>query len=371
MPETRLRLEVAGRELPAADLADVLEVAVEEATDSADALTVTARLDAGATGAWRSVLDPLTVARTAVVLNLRNGDRDYRFVGETAQADWRIDPGMASRLTVQALDATHAMDREEKVVAHSGSDSSIVRGIFGAHGLNADVRDTPAGPDGDVHVVLQRGSDWAFVRSLARKWGYDAYVESGTGRGTGHFHPPTPLAGGQATLALGYGGAGGEVAVQVNLTGSQALRAVRLDPLRAAKVSGSDPGTGQAQGARSLGGQVTLLLAPDDVDGELDPQAAAEGLARNSAFTATLTTQVDVTATGLLLRARRPVTVAGLGPVLSGSWLVDRVRHVVTPAGHRAAVTLVRNALGVDGGRGGGSVLSPGVPGFGAPAGAR
>jgi hypothetical protein len=47
-----------------------------------------------------------------------------------------------------------------------------------------------------------------------------------------------------------------------------------------------------------------------------------------------------------LLRARRTVTVAGLGEALDGLWLVRSVRHTITPGGHTQAVGLTRNALG-------------------------
>jgi hypothetical protein len=50
-----------------------------------------------------------------------------------------------------------------------------------------------------------------------------------------------------------------------------------------------------------------------------------------------------------MLRARRPVLVSGLGPNLSGRYLVQRVRHTVTLEQHRQQVTLVRNAIGLRG----------------------
>ena len=50
-----------------------------------------------------------------------------------------------------------------------------------------------------------------------------------------------------------------------------------------------------------------------------------------------------------MLRARRTVLVKGLGSVLSGRYLVQRVRHRVTTDGHTQQVTLVRNALGLSG----------------------
>ena len=68
-------------------------------------------------------------------------------------------------------------------------------------------------------------------------------------------------------------------------------------------------------------------------------------LAESSAFGATLS--VTISAPPMpLLRARRTVTVRGLGSMVSGLWLVKSVRHTISPAGHTQALSLTRNALG-------------------------
>jgi hypothetical protein len=50
-----------------------------------------------------------------------------------------------------------------------------------------------------------------------------------------------------------------------------------------------------------------------------------------------------------MLRAKRTVLVKGLGSALSGLYLVERVRHVLTVDSHRQHVELARNALGLKG----------------------
>jgi len=44
--------------------------------------------------------------------------------------------------------------------------------------------------------------------------------------------------------------------------------------------------------------------------------------------------------------------VRGLGPLVSGLWLVRSVRHTITQGGHTQALTLTRNALGDSGAAG-------------------
>jgi hypothetical protein len=346
MPDTTLRLEIDGTPVGADRLDRVLEVQAEEATDRADAATVSALVEPGPDGEWRSLLDPLATPRTPLVVELERGGVSYRFDGLSTQASWELDPDGRSRMTVKALDRTLELDSEEKVVAWPGtSDSGIAESIFADHGLRAHAESTPAAPDPDVHVVLQRATDWGFLRSLAAKWGYSVYLESEGGRTVGHFHPLEPLADPQGELLLGFGGQAGRARVEADLTGGQRVKAARIPVLSDAVDQGEAAGDDEAQGERSLAAQTTLLLSPADLDGEVEALAAATGLARSSAFAVRLNVDVDAAQAGML-RARRTVLVKGLGSALSGPYLVERVRHRVELTEHRLELGLARNALG-------------------------
>ena len=360
MPETRLLIEIDGDAVADQDLAQVGAVQAEEATEQADALMLAAQLQAGQDGEWTSLLDPLTAPRTKVAVQITRGDVLYRFEGLSTEASWQLDADGDSRLSVKAVDRTLELDAEEKVVAWPGtSDSGIAEAIFSSYGLSAEVEDTPDGPDPDVHVVLQRGTDWAFLRALAAKWGYAVYLESDGRRLTGHFHTLDPLADPQGELALGFGGDARKAHVEAKLVAGRRVKAARIPALSDTAQDGDATGDDQAQGSDSLAAQTTVLLAPTDVVGEVEPLAAATGLARDSAFAVQLTAEIDTDAVGLLLRARRPVLVKGLGSSLSGRYLVERVRHLVTTDRHVQQLTLARNALGLKGDEpfGGGGLL--------------
>jgi hypothetical protein len=350
MSDTRLLVELAGDELPAEALGALSTIVVEEALDEADAATLVTLLEAGDDGEWTSVLDSLVDPRAPLAVEVSLDAVTYRFDGLSTEASWHVDPSGGSELTVKAIDRTLELDLEEKVVAWPGnSDSSIAEAIFGAYGITPEVEATPPGLDPDVHVVLQRGSDLAFLRALAAKWGYAVYLESEAGRSVGHFHPIDPLAEPQGELSLGYGGTGAAVEVTAQLAAAHLVRATRVPPLSDTPQSGESNGSDEAQGARSLAGQATLLLSPTDVDGEVEPLDVAQALARQSAFTVRLTAEIETDAVGIMLRARRPVLVKGLGSSLSGLYLVERVRHELSPERHRQQVTLTRNALGLTG----------------------
>jgi hypothetical protein len=316
----------------------------------ADAVTIVAEVSCGADGEWTSMLDPLVSPRTPVVVQLTRDGTSYRFDGKSAEAAWQLHAAGPSQLTVKALDRTVDMDAEEKVVAWPGTpDSGIASAIFGSYGFTTQVDDTPAGPDPDVTVAIQRATDWAYLRDLAAKWGYAAYLECDGEQVVGHFHALDPLADPQGELALGFGADGSAVTVRTQLVAGQRVEAARIPALSDTAQTGDAAGDDQAQGSTSLAGQTTVLLAPNDVMGEIDPQVAATGLAHASAFAVTLTADVDTDKTGLLLRAGRTVLVKGLGSRLSGRYLVQRVRHRVTLASHLQSITLVRNALGLRG----------------------
>jgi phage protein D len=350
VPDSSLALVIDGNQLSASDLSAVVEVVAEEAADMADALSVAVAIEPGTDGKWSSLLDPLVTPRTAVTAAITNGSVTYHFDGRSTEAIWDLNASGRSQLTIKAIDRSLDMDSEEKVVAWPGnSDSTIAAALFSNQGFSAQVDDTSPGPDPDVHVVVQRGSDWAFLRAMAAKWGYAAFLESDGSQVTGHFRALDPLADPQVELALGFGGDAEKVSVQARLTAGQEIEISRLKALSDSTEHAEANGDDRAQGKTSLAGMTTVLLAPADVIGEIDVDQTALGVARQAAFAATLTAEIDVATTGKMLRAKRTVLVKGLGDQLSGRYLVQRVRHHVTTAEHHQEVTLVRNALGLTG----------------------
>lgn len=348
MASTTLLLEIAGTEVSAEDLEKLAEIQVEEATWEADAATLSATVEPTDDGEWVSPLDALVAPRTPLVVQVSRGDAVYRFEGYSTEASWEIDAEGASKITVKAIDRSLDLDAEEKIVGWPGtSDSGIASAIFSTYGMSSVVSDTPDGPDPDVHVAFQRGTDWAFLRALADKWGYTTYLDATEFGVTGHFGPLDPTADPQAELALGFGGDAYKVTVEGKLTAGHKVKASRVPPLSDSPTDGESAGDDEAQGATTLGGAVTVLLLPSDVDGEVEPQRVAESLAHRAAYGVTLTAEIDTDRFGVLLRARKPVLAKGIGSTLSGRYLVEKVRHEITMATHKQKLTLRRNAIGL------------------------
>ena len=100
------------------------------------------------------------------------------------------EPG-GSSLEVTALDATHVMNMIEKVMPWPNMpDAAIASAIFGQHALIPQVDPTSPVLDRARGQTIQRGTDIRFLRRLARRNGFDCYVqpEPLTGLDVGHFH---------------------------------------------------------------------------------------------------------------------------------------------------------------------------------------
>jgi hypothetical protein len=347
MSDTRLRVEINGDELTADLLEAGAAVEVEEAIDEPDAASVTVGIEARSDGEWSSLLDDLAAPDAELIVTVSRSSDAYTFAGLVVGASWKIDAEGSSEIVVRAVDRTVEMDRIERVMSWPGSaDSAIASTIFSSYGFAAEVEPTPAGPSPDVFTPMQRGTDLAFLRSLAAKWGYSVFLEVDGDKVVGHFRPIDPLASASASLRLGFGEDAYSSQIEVDFDGGGGVRASRIAALADGATEAEVDGSDQLMGDEPIGVAATSLLGPADVDGEIDPFEAATAQARRAAFGVRLTVTTDPIRRGPLVRARRTVDVAGLGSRLSGLYLAERVRHRLDADHHEQEVVLVRNALG-------------------------
>jgi phage protein D len=346
MPETSTLLTVNGAPLAARDLDLVQDVTVEEALGAQDKASITVAMRTSDRSDWTCPLDALVAPAVPFTVSLVRGSDQYQLDARSVTASWRLAPGGESTLTVEGMDRGVELDREDvqKVWQHR-TDADIAREILQRHHLADDVQDTPPGPGADSYSPQQSGTDWAFLKKLADRNGFDLHVESRSGTVTGVFRRIDVNAEPQTTLELGYGDLGGATTATVQLLAGQEVHVTRSVPGSTDKDVASDRGTGHAMGARSLGGATVVHVHATAGATVVDSQTVATAMAERSAFGLTLSTTLTQPAMPLL-RARRTVTVAGLGEALDGLWLVRSVRHTITPGGHTQAVGLTRNALG-------------------------
>jgi len=268
------------------------------------------------------------------------------------------EPG-ASTLEITAMDATHLMNLQEKVMAWPNMpDSAIAAAIFGQYGIVPQVQPTApqlVEPEG---TTTQRDTDIRFLQRLARRNGFQCYVqpEPLSGVNQAYFKPPpSPIGPPQAVLNVNMGPETNVEGFRVNyaMTQPMAVIAAGLDTATKAPQAGLAPVSAQLP----YGLEPTLLrvlppptVRPADTGlmtvGEL--QAAAQGIADDSSWA--LEAEGSVGADIGVLRPGRLLNVRGAGRLLSGSYLATRVAHSIDRNGSYTQRFLARrNAVGMTG----------------------
>jgi phage protein D len=265
-----------------------------------------------------------------------------------------------STLTIWGQDASWLMNQTEKVREWVDvTDSAVAASIFGEYGITpADQNsqdDSPLHTE-DTHSLMQRGSDIAFLRMLARRSGKVCRIACADkpGARTGYFSIPT-LDGDPA------------ISISLNDPTNWTVDAIDLDwdatrptsvTARTALFSDSDSnganGDSSDSGLKPLdartlatftGQPMTVLLAiAVDSAGELTQRA--QGVLRESGWFVRCQGEADAERLGVVLRPGMLVSLTGVGALQSGTWIVWTVRHNLTQQGHKMSFTLLRNAVG-------------------------
>lgn len=274
-------------------------------------------------------------------------------------ASFGNQPG-SSILNVVAMDPTVLMNLQQIVKPWPNrSDSDIAREIFTSpdYTFTPIIDPTNWRRQENEQTVIQRGTDIQFLQELARRNGFEIYIETNglTGAVEGHFHAPRFDLPPQGVLSVNM-----RDATNVNSFNA------RFDMLRPTTVQTTnlDVETGEDQQSQitssrrttlgrttSLAGQRPRLVLPAQTGlartGEQQPFAQA--VADESALSITAEGELNTVAYGGLMRAKRPILVRGAGQQFSGAYYVERVHHVLTSESYKQNFTLRRNALGLSG----------------------
>jgi phage protein D len=343
-------------------LAAVQQIEVEDHVDMADMLRLRLVMAVREDGSSWTLLDEDLFPRLAnirVLVTVGSGLSEPlidAYVIET-NADFSNQPGQ-SVLNVVAMDPTVLMNLEEKVRPWPDmADSDIATTIFGEYGFLAEVEQTQPSRQEVDYTTMQRGTDIRFLQQLARRNGYECYVEINplTGLTEGHFHPSGLEQRPQGVLSINMGEA-------TNVNSFNA----RYDMLRptTAQVTGLDIGAQSDQPAqaeslafRELGSEPSLngdrprrvLLSQTGLAETGELQTYAQAVVDQSGWAITADGELNTVAYGRLLRAKRPVLVRGAGRQFNGAYYVQRVLHAFSGDGYTQRFTLNRNATGLTG----------------------
>jgi phage protein D len=355
-------LHAGGSPVSEALASAIQQIEVEDHAELASIMRIRFAVGVRPDGSGWTVIDDDTFTRLSrVKLTTQIGSSTAEplldgYVIETA-VNFSPQPG-SSVFTVVAMDASVLMNLEEKVRRWPAtSDSDVATSIFGDYGFTAQVTATAQAHDEEQQTTMQRGTDIQFLQHLARRNGYECYVEAdpASGQMKGHFHPPDAQQQPLGVLNVNLGEA-------TNVTAFH----VRHDMLRPvhASVKGLEIESAAEQEATAESASTQLLGSTAAVPGDQprvvllaqtglgyggDWQTLAQAVVDRSQWAVTAEGELNTSTFGALLRAKRTVNVRGLGTNFSGTYYIQRVLHTFSSSGHTQRFTLRRNATGLSG----------------------
>jgi phage protein D len=356
--------------------ADVLQIEVDERVAAASTFRVRFALTQQDSGEWTYTDDDRFSLFTNVGISVGfSGGAgglepviDGYITGVTVHVGARPEE---SYLEVQGMDASVLLSLEEKTIPWPNlADSDIVQQIVSGYGFTVQAESTsPVHQDIDT-LIVQRGTDIQFVRSLARRNGYEFYFQKDPTSGdvTAYFQPPQLSGSPQPDIAVQFGEQSNLLSFDVAVSGLRPLDVFvsQVDP------SSKSVNTGQASstqlttlGASTLESLVSAklgqLVTPDQAQGRMllvaqptadatELSAVAQAVRDEAGWLITATGEINSDAYGAVLHPGRLVLVKGVGSEYSGTYYVTQVTHRLRSDGsYTQGFELRRNARDLDG----------------------
>jgi hypothetical protein len=264
-----------------------------------------------------------------------------------------------SYLVIWGYDASHAMDIEDKVVAWPDQKySDVASAIFGAYGLTAEVTDTNVIHRADDNLLIQRGTDWQFLRRLGQRIGFEVLVRGATGI----FAPPELARTPQKDLAIAYGDNTNLVWFEPRLVADLPSRITMartniIDKVMETATVEHTPLTllgardGDAlRAGRTLADHKAFAIAAAEPAYDLGHMTdMLTGQRRRADWIVSGEGEIDGSLYAGPLRARNTVLMKGLGPTFAGLYYVTEVIHRFTPDDYMQRFKVIRNAVDLKG----------------------
>jgi phage protein D len=300
-------------------------------------------------------------ANIAVLVTPEEGQPGCIFDGFVLSHKVHMESGIRSSwLEVYAQDASWLMNLEEKAREWANTtDSTAAAAIFSEYGF------TPAPENSDddsgiytedTHTLMQRGTDFEFLRSLARRAGRLLRVTCGAVPGvrTGVFARPNVTTEPVATLRPNDAEAPNVRQIDFEWDLMRPTAVVARQGLFTDASQDGASGDSSESGLRAIDDrdlttfagrpmQVMLTATADDAS-QLERKAKA--LLTEAQWFARCSGEADLASLRVLLRAGDIAMVETVGSVHSGKYLIWSVRHTISPDSHKMNFHLVRNAMG-------------------------
>jgi hypothetical protein len=321
----------------------VQQIDVECALEEASVLRLELGISATKLGDWTILdIDPF---RPLVPLQLRvqRGAGAPEALINAFVTEQRVTYGEGghSKLQITGLDATYAMNLHEKVKTYLNlPDSAIASMLFAERGIVPRVDPTSPVLTDPEGTTIQRGTDIRFLRRLARRNGFDCYVqpEPISGLDFGHFRKRQLTGMPQAVLSVEMGTETNvcDFSIRYELTRPTAAIAAGLDVL----TKSPQPAVAPTALEQPLGIEGTLLrqlpppiIRPADtgLPRTADLQRSTQAIVDRSAWSVVAegTAGLDVP----VLRPGGLVSIRGVGRLYNGTYYLTRVKHTINAGG--------------------------------------
>lgn len=255
-------------------------------------------------------------------------------------------------LEVWGMDGSVLLDREDKLKDWPNKkDSDIAAEIFIQYGLTPEVEDTEVIHDEAISTVIQRETDWQFLRRLALRNGFECFVQGETG----YFRTPQTDAKPQPVLAVHFGDETNvnQFAIEVNalvpanIVMAQVDRASKEVLDMTANASWQEAlGAADAAGILGAGMDPALMVIAQTVaTGSAEMAAICQGLYHAREWFVTGEGEVAANEYGAVLKPRATVTIKGIGETYSGVYFVTHVTHSFSSEGYIQSFKVKRNGL--------------------------
>lgn len=255
-------------------------------------------------------------------------------------------------LEIWGMDGSVLMDREEKLKDWSNKkDSDIASEILGVYGFTPEVEDTEVIHDEAISTIIQRETDMQFLKRLARRNGFECYVEGEKG----YFGRPQVDSEPQPMLAVHFGGETNvnRFSIEVNALTPANVAMFQIDRtnkeiLDAAAEASRQTALGETDAAGLLGAGVNpglVYVGMNAATGNPEMTALCQGLFHQGEWFVTGEGEIAANQYGHVLKPRGTVAIKGIGETHSGVYYVTHVTHSFTPDGYIQFFRVKRNAI--------------------------
>lgn len=367
MPDPRLLVAVEGQPIEASVLGLLTRIEVRESDVDPTLLALRFNATQSPGGEFSPIDDGIFVpaAQVSVQIEAPGGAPVRLFEGFVTHVRPHFETIESNAyVEILAMDAAVLLSAEERVEAYpDATDSEAAERVFARYRIAFTGQSTGTRHEEKRQLLVQRGTDWAFVQRLARRNGFVCYLEPDpqSGAVTAYFRPSALTDTPQADLTVLRDDPNLKwIDLQVTMTGPVRVRGAVFDALDKRVVRVDGEGKRDALGDRLIGDAIERGLVQAGATGAAallrdafpsEVAAADEGAAATdrARFVVEARGEVDTALYRGLLRARRPVLIKGVGRMFAGVYYVRAVRTTIDEGVMSQTFVAERNALGLSG----------------------